>query len=435
MAGAQLRVGVIGCGRWAHMAHLPGWTRDPRCEVVAVCDRDPRLAESAAAEFGIGEATADHRRVIERDDIDVIDVITGDSEHFDLTMAALEAGKHVLCEKPVAHDYRDTLRARDLADAKGLQHEGRLHVPLQPRGALHEGADRRGVRRHAVHLQRLRAELPVDRPADAAAPGAAGGERPHRGLVARGLRRAGDRPRPLVHGLRPHLGGRRHAQLRARARDPRHRPDDPGQHRRRRHLHRGVRKRRALLGPVELRHGRQLPRHRGAGVRQRGRPDRAAGRGVRRRRDAEGRRRPTRSSSSTSRCPSGCSRPAATSHEPWPRAVLLEPDRELRRRDPRRRAGRTRATSPTRPGCRRSSTPSSAHITSAPGWGCPWTAERAVRWRGPRPPPGRPRRRGRRSCACSRGCPRARRPAVRGREGRSRRSPRPRAGTRRRRRR
>ena len=121
MAGAQLRVGVIGCGRWAHMAHLPGWTRDPRCEVVAVCDRDPRLAESAAAEFGIGEATADHRRVIERDDIDVIDVITGDSEHFDLTMAALEAGKHVLCEKPVAHDYRDTLRARDLADAKGLK--------------------------------------------------------------------------------------------------------------------------------------------------------------------------------------------------------------------------------------------------------------------------------------------------------------------------
>ena len=117
----ELRVGVIGCGRWAHMAHLPGWTRDPRCEVVAVCDRDPRLAESAAAEFGIGEATADHRRVIERDDIDVIDVITGDGDHFDLTMAALEAGKHVLCEKPVAHDYRDTLRARDLADAKGLR--------------------------------------------------------------------------------------------------------------------------------------------------------------------------------------------------------------------------------------------------------------------------------------------------------------------------
>src|SRR5690242_1163836 len=121
MAGAELRIGVIGCGRWAHMAHLPGWTRDPRCEVVAVCDRDRALADEAAAKFGIAEATDDHRRVIERDDVDVIDVITGDSEHFTLTMAALEAGKHVLCEKPVAHDYRDTLRARDLADSKGLR--------------------------------------------------------------------------------------------------------------------------------------------------------------------------------------------------------------------------------------------------------------------------------------------------------------------------
>ena len=41
MAGAELRVGVIGCGRWANMAHLPGWTRDPRCQLVAVCDSTP----------------------------------------------------------------------------------------------------------------------------------------------------------------------------------------------------------------------------------------------------------------------------------------------------------------------------------------------------------------------------------------------------------
>ena len=120
MAGAELRVGVIGCGRWAGWAHLPGWTRDERCSVVAVCDRDEGLVKAAADKFGVAEAATDHRRLIERDDIDVIDVVTGDEEHFTLTMAALEAGKHVLCEKPVAHDYRDTLRARDLAASKGL---------------------------------------------------------------------------------------------------------------------------------------------------------------------------------------------------------------------------------------------------------------------------------------------------------------------------
>lgn len=121
MARPELRIGVIGTGRWASMAHLPGWTRDERCELVAVCDVDPALAEQAAAQFHAGSWTSDARSVIERDDIDVIDIVTGDSEHFDLTMAALEAGKHVLVEKPVAHDFRDTLRARDLAASKGLK--------------------------------------------------------------------------------------------------------------------------------------------------------------------------------------------------------------------------------------------------------------------------------------------------------------------------
>ena len=48
MAGAELRVGVIGTGRWAKMAHLPGWSRDPRGELVAVCDADEAVAAEAA---------------------------------------------------------------------------------------------------------------------------------------------------------------------------------------------------------------------------------------------------------------------------------------------------------------------------------------------------------------------------------------------------
>src|SRR5262249_50070239 len=103
MAGAELRVGVIGTGRWAKMAHLPGWSRDPRVQLVAVCDADEAVAAEAAGMFGVAEHVTDHRAVIERDDIDVIDVVTGDHGHFELTMAALEAGKHVLVEKPVAH--------------------------------------------------------------------------------------------------------------------------------------------------------------------------------------------------------------------------------------------------------------------------------------------------------------------------------------------
>jgi predicted dehydrogenase len=121
MAQAELRIGVIGAGRWANMAHLPGWKRDPRCELVAVCDVSHDLAEEAARKYGIPNLSSDYRILLEREDIDVVDVVTGDSGHFEITMAALEAGKHVLVEKPVAHDFRDTLRARDLAAAKGLK--------------------------------------------------------------------------------------------------------------------------------------------------------------------------------------------------------------------------------------------------------------------------------------------------------------------------
>ena len=119
--GRTVRVGVLGAGRWALMAHLPGWARDPRCEIVTICDTDRGLAETAAATFGGAEVSDDYRAVVARDDLDVIDVCTPSHTHFELAMAALEAGKHVLCEKPVAFDFRETTRAADLARSKGLK--------------------------------------------------------------------------------------------------------------------------------------------------------------------------------------------------------------------------------------------------------------------------------------------------------------------------
>ena len=121
ITGRKVRVGVLGAGRWASIAHLPGWVRDPRCEVVAICDIDPALAEAGKEKFGAQVATTDYREVVERDDLDVIDVVTSSHVHFEQAMAALEHGKHVLCEKPVAYDFRDTLRAAALADEKGLK--------------------------------------------------------------------------------------------------------------------------------------------------------------------------------------------------------------------------------------------------------------------------------------------------------------------------
>jgi predicted dehydrogenase len=120
-APQKVRVGVLGAGAWARHAHLPGYRRDARCEVVALADPQIALAREAAKEFDIPVVTADARELFNRDDIDAIDVCTPSATHFELAWAALEAGKHVLCEKPVAYDFRDTLRARDLAASRGLK--------------------------------------------------------------------------------------------------------------------------------------------------------------------------------------------------------------------------------------------------------------------------------------------------------------------------
>src|SRR5882762_5202145 len=116
-----VRVGVLGAGAWARGAHLPGYRRDRRCTVVAIADVEIDRAREAAREFEIPFAAADPRELVRRDDIDLIDVCTPSHTHFDLAWRALEAGKHVLCEKPVAYDYRDTERAADLARRKGLK--------------------------------------------------------------------------------------------------------------------------------------------------------------------------------------------------------------------------------------------------------------------------------------------------------------------------
>jgi predicted dehydrogenase len=113
MSTKELRVAVVGAGRWAERAHIPGWQRDPRVEVAAVVD--------VSAEVGVGRAETDYRAVLDDPSIDVIDVATGNEAHFEISMAAIEAGKHVLCEKPVHRDARETKRAADLAAAKGLK--------------------------------------------------------------------------------------------------------------------------------------------------------------------------------------------------------------------------------------------------------------------------------------------------------------------------
>lgn len=121
MSEKQIRVAVVGAGRWAERAHIPGWQRDGRAEVAALVDLDGTVARKVADDFAIARVYTDYREVLDDPTIDVVDVASGNEAHFEVSMASLEAGKHVLCEKPVHHDARETSRAAALATSKGLR--------------------------------------------------------------------------------------------------------------------------------------------------------------------------------------------------------------------------------------------------------------------------------------------------------------------------
>jgi predicted dehydrogenase len=121
MTPDRIRVAVVGTGRWAQVAHIPGWLRDPRAEVVALADVDEAALAAAASTFSVARTTTDYRELLDDPGVDVVDVVTGNRPHFQISWDALSAGKHVLCEKPVHTDYLQTRRAADLAAARGLR--------------------------------------------------------------------------------------------------------------------------------------------------------------------------------------------------------------------------------------------------------------------------------------------------------------------------
>ncbi|WP_251453657.1 Gfo/Idh/MocA family oxidoreductase [Microbacterium sp. Marseille-Q6648] len=113
---ATLRVALIGPGFMGRM-HAHAWRTAPRFfdlpvtpELVVLAGRDAERTAAAAASYGVPESTDDWRTVIDRSDIDVIDICSPGDTHAEIALTALAAGKHVLCEKPLANSVADAER-------------------------------------------------------------------------------------------------------------------------------------------------------------------------------------------------------------------------------------------------------------------------------------------------------------------------------------
>lgn len=116
---AKLKIGFIGCGGIANGKHFPGMAQQSEfVDMVAFCDLIPERAEKAAKEYGTPDAKTytDYHDLLADASIDAVHVLTPNVAHCEISVAALEAGKHVLCEKPMAAteaDAKKMLEARD----------------------------------------------------------------------------------------------------------------------------------------------------------------------------------------------------------------------------------------------------------------------------------------------------------------------------------
>jgi predicted dehydrogenase len=161
-------IGIIGTG-FARTTQIPGFRDCMGAKVVAIASRTRERAEAIAKEFGIDHVVADWMELVSHPDVDLVSVVTPPSTHMEITLAALEQRKAVLCEKPMALNADEARRMTEKAKAAGvlalIDHELRfLNSRRVMRGMLQTGAI--GTVRHCNYVFRSDYRGVADRPWD-----------------------------------------------------------------------------------------------------------------------------------------------------------------------------------------------------------------------------------------------------------------------------
>ena len=147
----KVGIGIIGTG-FARKVQIPAFAVCKNAEIVSVASGSLENARSTAAEFDVGHFTDDWRQTVARDDVDLVCITTPPDLHKEMTLFALEHGKHILCEKPMAMNVAEAEAMYEAAKSAGvlalIDHELRFHPGRQKAYAmLREGAI--GKIRHA----------------------------------------------------------------------------------------------------------------------------------------------------------------------------------------------------------------------------------------------------------------------------------------------
>jgi len=95
------KIGIIGCGKIAQVRHIPEYAENPQAQLLGFYDLNPARAAELAKKYS-GKAYASYPQLLADPQIDAVSVCTANASHAEIAIAALKAGKHVLCEKPMA---------------------------------------------------------------------------------------------------------------------------------------------------------------------------------------------------------------------------------------------------------------------------------------------------------------------------------------------
>jgi predicted dehydrogenase len=138
----KVKIGIIGCGGIANNKHFPALKKNSDLnEIVAFCDIVEERAVKAAKEFGAADAKiyTDYKELLANTEVEVVHILTPNVAHAPIAVAAFEAGKHVLCEKPMAHTTEDAQKMIDAWKKSGkkftIGYQNRFRPEVQ---ALHK---------------------------------------------------------------------------------------------------------------------------------------------------------------------------------------------------------------------------------------------------------------------------------------------------------
>ena len=115
-----LKIGLIGAGDVARAAHMPSFAGNKKVEVLAVADPDTLSAEALAENYGIPKVVKDYQEILADPSVAAVDICVPHYLHYQVTMDALNEGKHVICEKPIAMNLEEADKMIEAAHELGL---------------------------------------------------------------------------------------------------------------------------------------------------------------------------------------------------------------------------------------------------------------------------------------------------------------------------